>query len=355
MDIFPGITNMKTLATIRRERLLPCPGEVIMRIGQQVTPVQIVARTMMQPRYVVLHASRVLGVPPTDINRYLLVEEGATLSKGTAVLRKPGSFGRGKLFHAPVDGILYHIDNGRLVIQLPQETVELRAMVAGYVNNVIAHRGVVLEITGTLIQALWGSGKEGAGKIKLGSRDERSEFSVNTLDKEARGAIMVAGTVTEVGMFQAMEQNGVRGLIVGSMPAGLCAAATQLEIPVVLTDAIGSQGMARPIFKLLQESEGREATLFAQVNNQNGERPEIIIPLPASTNPTQPTLPGVKLDIGQTVRIIRAPYTGQVGKVSRLYNQAKNSAIGLRVAGADVTLPDGQVVYVPYTNLDLLA
>ena len=228
-------------------------------------------------------------------------------------------------------------------------------MVSGYVNNVIAHRGVVLEITGTLIQALWGSGKEGAGKIKLGSRDERSEFSVNTLDKEARGAIMVAGTVTEVGMFQAMEQNGVRGLIVGSMPAGLCAAATQLEIPVVLTDAIGSQGMARPIFKLLQESEGREATLFAQVNNQNGERPEIIIPLPASTNPTQPTLPGVKLDIGQTVRIIRAPYTGQVGKVSRLYNQAKNSAIGLRVAGADVTLPDGQVVYVPYTNLDLLA
>ena len=355
MNLFPGITNLKTLATIRRERLLPRTGEVIMRIGQQVTPVQIVARTMEQPRYVVLHASRVLGVPPADMNRYLLVEEGATLSKGTPILRKPGSLGRAKLFNTPVDGILYHIYNGRLVIQLAPEVIELRAMVRGHVNNIVAHRGVVLEITGTLIQALWGSGKEGTGKIKLGSRDEHSELSANTLDKEARGAIMVAGKVSEEAMLPALEQNGVRGLIVGSMSAGLCAAATQLEIPVILTDAIGSQGMTRPIFKLLQESEGREATLFAQVNSQNGERPEIIIPLPANTNPSQPTLPGLKLDIGQTVRIIRAPYTGQIGKVSRLFDRARNSAIGLRVAGADVTLPDSQVVYVPYTNLDLLA
>ena len=346
---------MKTLVTIRRERLLPRTGEVTMRIGQQVTPVQIVARTVDQPRYMVLHASKVLGVPPGDISRYLLVEEGATLSKGTPVLRKPGSLGRGKLFNAPVDGILYHIHNGRLVIQLPQEAIELRAMVRGYINNIVAHRGVTLEITGTLIQALWGSGKEGVGKLKAGSRDEHGEFSLNTLDKEAHGAVMVAGMVTEGSALQAMEQHGVRGLIVGSMSAGLCAAATKLEIPVILTDGIGAQGMARPIFKLLQESEGRETTLFAQVNSQNGERPEIIIPLPANTNPSQPALPGVKLELGQTVRLIRAPYTGQIGKVSRLYDRARNSAIGLRVAGADVTLPDGQVVYVPYTNLDLLA
>lgn len=113
--------------------------------------------------------------------------------------------------------------------------------------------------------------------------------------------------------------------------------------------------MAKPIFRLLQELEGRDASLFASSNVRDGERPEIIIPLPSDSNPTPLALPGVKLEIGHTVRIARSPFTGQVGKVSRLYQRTKSSAIGLRMSGVDVTLQDGQVVYVPYANLDLLA
>jgi hypothetical protein len=355
MDIFPGITNAKALTAIKRERLLPRPGEVTMRIGQQVAPVQIIARTIEQPRYVVLNASRVLGVPPEDVSRYLLIEEGSSLSKGKPVMRKPASFGRGKLYNSPVDGILYNVYNGRLILQLTPEVVELRAMVHGYVNNVIAHRGVVLEINGTLIQAIWGSGKEGVGRLKMGSQDELGEFAAATLDKEAHGSIVFAGRVKDRNSLDILDQNGVKGLIVGSMPAALCAAAGQFSYPIILTDSIGTTGMAQPIFKLLQAAIGQETTLFAQTSLNTGQRPEIIIPLPATTNPTALTLPGTKLEIGQAVRIIRAPHTSQVGKVSRLYERVKSTSLGTRIAGADVTLRDGQVIYVPYTNLDLLS
>ncbi|MBP7998333.1 MAG: hypothetical protein KA314_03095 [Chloroflexi bacterium] len=355
MDIFPGITNIKASATIKRERLLPRSGEVIMRIGQQVSPVQVIARTVERPRYIVLNASRVLGVPPQDVPRYLLVEEGASLIKGMPVMRKPGAFGRGRVFNSPAEGILYHIYNGRLIVQLVSEPIEVRAMVRAHVNGIIAHRGVVLEINGSLIQAIWGSGKEGVGKIKLASRDERSELLPESLDKEARGAILVAGRVSSQEMLSALEQQGVKGLVVGSLSAAICAAAGDFSFPIILTDGIGAKGMTRPVFNLLRESEGREATLFGQVNAQAGERPEIIIPLPVDSNPVNPSLPGVKLEVGQMVRIIRAPYTGAIGRVTRLYVRAKNSAVGIRIPGADVTLPDGEVVFVPYTNLDLLA
>lgn len=354
MDIYPGISNVKPLALIKRERLLPRPGEVTLRIGQQVTPTQIVARTMGQPEYTILNAARVLGVPPQDVPRYLLVEEGATLTKGMPVMRKPGSLGRGKLYNSPVEGIFDHIYNGRLVLQLKPAVIELRALVRGYVNNVIAHRGITLETTGTLIQAIWGSGKEASGKIKIGSRDEKSELAANTIDIEAHGSVMVAGTILDGSLLNTLEQNGVKGLIVGSLSAAMCAAALQLSFPVILTDGIGSSGMTRAIFRLLQDAQGQEVSLFAQVNTKIGERPEAIIPLPANTNPTNPALPGVKLELGQTVRIMRMPYLGKTGKITRLYERAKDSDIGIRMIGADVTLPEGNVVYVPYPNLDLL-
>lgn len=354
MDIYPGISNVKSLALIKRERLLPRPGEVTMRIGQQVNPAQIVARTIEQPQYTILNAARVLGVSPQDVPRYLLVEEGASLTKGMPVMRKPGSLGRSKLYNSPVEGILDHVYNGRLVLQLKPSVIELRALARGYVNNVIAHRGIVLETTGTLIQAIWGSGKEASGRVKIGSRDEKGELAANTIDIEAHGAVIVAGTIADGSLLNTLEQNGVKGLIVGSLSAAMSAAAMQLSFPVILTDGIGSSGMTRAIFRLLQDAQGQEASLFGQINLKTGERPEIIIPLPANTNPANPASPGVKLEIGQTVRIMRTPYLGKTGKVTRLYERAKDSAIGIRMLGADVTLPDGNVVYVPYPNLDLL-
>jgi hypothetical protein len=43
-----------------------------------------------------------------------------------------------------------------------------------------------------------------------------------------------------------------------------------------------------------------------------------------------------------------------MGIVTALYSHPRQTAIGTREPGADVALQNGEVVFVPYTNLDLI-
>jgi hypothetical protein len=43
-----------------------------------------------------------------------------------------------------------------------------------------------------------------------------------------------------------------------------------------------------------------------------------------------------------------------MGTVVALYSHPRLTAIGTRAQGADVELQNGEVVFVPYTNLDLI-
>jgi hypothetical protein len=60
------------------------------------------------------------------------------------------------------------------------------------------------------------------------------------------------------------------------------------------------------------------------------------------------------LAIDHMVRILRAPYTGQTGQVMRLNHYRKRTETGIVAYGADVKLTDGNVVFVPYANLDTI-
>jgi hypothetical protein len=111
--------------------------------------------------------------------------------------------------------------------------------------------------------------------------------------------------------------------------------------------------MAEPIFKMLQESDSREVTLFGGDQASEYRRPEIII--------LQSAIPTVDSDrtpepirVGQSVRILRPPYSSQVAEVVRLYARAQMTLVGTKAHGADVELTDGRIVFVPYANLDAM-
>jgi hypothetical protein len=109
--------------------------------------------------------------------------------------------------------------------------------------------------------------------------------------------------------------------------------------------------MADPIFRLLQQSEGREASLFSRSRDR---RPEIIIPLPAPEGSAGPPQSPPALAVGQRVRLLRAPHFGEVGKIVAVDTRARPSSIGLRMPGADVELAEGEIMFVPYPNLDIM-
>jgi hypothetical protein len=51
---------------------------------------------------------------------------------------------------------------------------------------------------------------------------------------------------------------------------------------------------------------------------------------------------------------LRAPYQNQLGEVQKLHSKSRTVGIMKKVQGADITLTNGQVVFVPYANLDAL-
>jgi hypothetical protein len=356
MQHYPTTTIVKALTKIRRERMLPQAGEIAVRVGQEVSPVQVVARASRESGFKLINAARELNLPPAELPKYLQVEVGAAVQRGTPLVRSKGGLlsGRGKKLSSPIDGVLHQVYNGLLVIQQTPELLELRSMMQGRVANLLSNRGVALETNGSLIQAWWDNGREGYGKIRVMANAADGMVHGSQVGPDVRGMIVVVGRINDLVVLQKAEDNGARGIIAGSMPAQICLVATAFSFPVVLTEGIGLHPMAEPIFKLLRDSEGREASLFSRSTDGPGSRPEIVIPVPASVEAEKMTVAEHPIGVGQQVRILSAPYHSQVGKVVAIHSHPRPTAVGSRAAGADIELASGEVAFIPFSNLDII-
>lgn len=346
------MTRVNPLTRILCERLLPHAGEITVSKGQKVSPVQVVARTSQPQGYKIVPAAEILDVPPEELPKYLLVEEGAAIQRKKPLLRRSRLLGS-KQYVSPINGVLYQVGNGRLILQHTPRLLELRAMVEGLVHSVRPGRGVVIETAGALLQVAWASPQEGYGKIRVVSEAE-APLRARYIDADARGAVIVAGFIDDLEPLEKAEENSVRGVIAGSMPSALLSALDRFRFPIMITEGFMGQPMAEPFFQLLQQAEGREASLFGQSSGAEGNRPEIIIPLPVDRPLESLPLQMPVLAAGDRVRILRAPYTGQVGKVVTVYNRPRRSGIGIQAPGADVALDGEEAVFIPMANLDLL-
>jgi hypothetical protein len=344
-------TIVEPLLRLRRERILLAGGDVVVRNGQEVSPMQVVARRPQEMNFQILPICDLLRISPEELRERLLVEEGMSVDQGTPLVAKRGWFGRP--FISPMDGTVYRIRDGRIVLQRTVGWTELRAILPGRVVRQIPNRGVVIEANGSLIQGVWSSGKNGFGRLKMVAQSADQPFSPHQLNDETQDHVLVVGVVNQLDALRKAAQNRTQGLIGASMSAELSQMARSLAFPVLLTDGFGSQPMAEPIFKMLQESDSREVTLFGGDQASEYRRPEIII--------LQSAIPTVDSDrtpepirVGQSVRILRPPYSSQVAEVVRLYARAQMTLVGTKAHGADVELTDGRIVFVPYANLDAM-
>lgn len=345
-------TRVNPLTRILRARLLPQAGEVTVSKGQKVSPVQVVARTSQPQGYKIVPAAEILEVPPDELRKYLLVEEGAAIQRKKPLLRRSRLLGS-KEYPSPINGVLYQVGNGRLILQHTPRLLELRAVVEGLVHSIRPGRGVVIETAGALLQVAWASEQEGYGRIRVVSAAD-APLRARHIDADARGTVIVAGYIEDLEPLEKAEENSVRGVIAGSIPSALLSALDRFRFPIMITEGFMGQAMADPLFQLLQQAEGREASLFGQSSGAEGNRPEIIIPLPVS-QPLESLSPHMPvLAAGDQVRILRVPYAGQVGKVVAIHTQPRRSRIGIQTPGADVELDGGEVVFIPMANLDLL-
>jgi len=347
-----AVLHILPLTTIVRERRLPIKGNVRVRVGQKVSPADIVADAVWSREHIFLDVARTLGVSGAAADRLIRYKAGDNVTAGLVLARGGGLLP--KTVKVPRTGRVVAAGAGQILIEAGESRLELRAGLSGIIRDVIPDRGVVIETTGALVQGIWGNRRIDSGAmISLADKPD-ALLTPARLDVSMRGSILVGGQVRDADTLRTAAEVAVRGLIIGSIFPSLLPVAVEMRYPIVVTDGFGSMPMNSAAHRLLSTNNKREATLNAEAfDRYSGGRPEVIIPLPTEKRPPEPH------DVeafapGQTVRVRRQPAAGLIGTIMSLPSGLSTFPSGLRAAGAEVRLENGQQLLVPLVNLEVV-
>lgn len=346
------VLHILPLTTIVRERVLPVAGKVNMHVNQRVNPTDVVAEATFAREHVLLDVARAFGISANAADKLIKVNEGDKLAQGALVAEKPGLFPQ--TIKTPRAGRVMVAGSGQVLMEVGDTRIELRAGLPGVVTQVIPNKGVVIRTAGALIQGVWGNGRIDNGLMVSLLEKPDDVLQAGRLDVSLRGSVILAGQVRDLDTLKAAAELPVRGLILSSLPSALLQPAYQMRFPILVTEGFGSLPMNAAAFKLLTTSNKREATVNAEhFDRYAGHRPEVIIPLPISSEPEEPT--DLRLfEIGLPVRIKRPPYAGMVGTILNLPAGLSLLPSGLRAPSADIRLENGETALVPLVNLEVV-
>ncbi len=353
-EYYPEQTYILPLTTILRERRLPRKGEILVRLGQSVAAVDVVARTTIPSRHEIVDVAELLGLLPEKADEYIIPGEEDSVEEGDRLAERKGTIST-RVIRAPSSGRVLLRENGRLVLEVDLREYELKASIPGEISDVMGSYGVQIEAVGALIQCVWGSGGLEFGMLEVLEPDEDGVVTPESIDMSFDGAIVALHGELTAELIDAAVKNRVRGLIAAGMRASLIGKAKKSGLPIVLTEGFGFRRMNEAAMKLLDDNRKRQITLDAcEPEPWEGKRPEIFIPLPSpGERPEAPPM-GVPLEVGSRVRLLRAPLTGMVGTVVGMPQEPRRLDNGLSVYGAEVELPSKRVVFVPLSNLELI-
>ncbi|MBN1178582.1 MAG: hypothetical protein JXD18_05185 [Anaerolineae bacterium] len=363
MIVYPSQTMATPLTAIRRERVLPVAGEILVKEGESVEPFQVIGRALVPAGFQIVNVARDLGVPPAKAAKYLKVKPGQKVKKDDLVAELRGIsalmavlFGMAvRPSRSPLDGTVTDSGGGRILIEAFPKEIELRANYHGVVSRVVPEWGVYLRITGAVIQGNWGNGKESAGVLKLMSKSNDKPIRARSIDGSCTGAVLIGGSRIDASVLEKAIEIQARGIISGSIDPGAIEMANQATFPVIVTEGAGVCPMCPHIYRLLATNDGREATLNASFKSHWGvARPEVVISLPAEPGMEFQEALDRPLKVGDTVRAIRTPHLGTVGTVVEFPAWLRTSA-GSQLPAAKVKTEGAQEnILIPLSNLEVL-
>jgi len=364
----PGL-KVTPRATIRKTRRLPLKGEVLVKAGDQVEPGLVVARTELPGIMQTVRVAEILGVEPSDIERYLKVAVGDRVERGTLLAETTSFFGLLKTeCKSPIEGTVELLSpvSGHVGIRFKPTPVEVKAYIRGKVTEVIPEEGVVVETTGALIQGIFGVGGERLGELKVIANSPDEPVDEDRITGDLAGKVVVAGSNITGDALRKAASLGVAAVVVGGIididligylghDIGV-AITGQESIPttVILTEGFGVIRMAHRTFELLKSLEGQCASVNGATQIRAGViRPEIIVPMAVAVEAVA-GYDEQSLDVDAKIRVIREPYFGLLGKVVALPPQPVLIESGSKVRILEAELEDGRRVSVPRANVEII-
>ena len=281
------VHHILPLTTIVRERVLPVKGKVLARLNQRVSPTDVVAEASWAREHIFLEVTRILNLSAAEADKLIRCKAGDKGAPGAVI-----ASGRGllpKTIRVPRAGRVVAAGGGQVLIESGESRMELRAGLAGQVMQIIPDRGVVIQSSGALVQGVWGNGRVDTGvMINLADKPD-TVLTPNRLDVSMRGSVIVAGQVKEAEALQAAAELPVRGLILSSLFPSLLPVAREMRYPIVLMDGFGALAMNMAAYLVISNNAKREATFNAETfYRYSCARPEVLIPLPVTSELPQP-------------------------------------------------------------------
>jgi hypothetical protein len=371
----PGLKR-KELSLVRKSRILPIPGEVLVKEGEQVTQTQIVARTNILGEPYIIKVAYQLGVDMSELENYMLKKVGDSVKEGEALAFYQAFFGLVKKRSiSPVSGIVERISNitGQVIVRASPIPVEVQAYIPGTIIKVIPEEGVVVQTPATFIQGIFGIGGETHGELMMIANTPKEILGEELITKEHSGKILVAGSLVTRNALDKAVKLGIKGIVVGGMKdkdlmdflgyeIGVAITGQEdCNLTVIITEGFGQMNMSEKTFTLLKKYEGRVACINGATQIRAGVmRPEIIIPHQNISSIQFAQLSeelgffteGLKP--GTQIRIIRQPYFGALGRVSRLPVELQKVETKSNVRVLEAELEDGRTVIVPRANVETI-
>lgn len=368
----PGL-QVAARTTVRRARLLPMRGEVLVEEGQLLEADATVARAELPGDIHPVNVVNRLGIQPVEIRRYMLKEVGDAVAAGEPIAQtRPWLRFLKTTCPSPAAGTIQSISDvtGQVMVQEPTRPVELAAYVRGRVVEVLPGEGAVIETQAAMVQGIFGIGGERSGPLAVAVDGPDAIMEAAAADRAWNGAVIVAGALLTADLIRAARRGGAAAIIAGGIPAqelygilgyeiGVAVTGSeQVGLTVIVTEGFGHIAMATNTFRLLKSLEGRMAGVNGATQIRAGvQRPEIIIPLDEAAEETAPgrdASPADGLKAGDAVRVIREPYFGSIGRVLDLVPELHEIETEARVRVMRVELEDGRTVTVPRANVEVI-
>jgi hypothetical protein len=159
------IVHILPLTVIRKQRVLPIPGKVIVRQGQKVAPKDVIAQANLTPEHVLLNIARGLSVSIDQADDLIQCTVEDTVTKGDLIAGPVGITRR--VVRAPINGQVKLAGEGQVLIQVEKPPYDLQAGISGTITQLIPDAGAVIETTGSLVQGVWGNGQADFGLMYL--------------------------------------------------------------------------------------------------------------------------------------------------------------------------------------------
>lgn len=346
------VHHIAGFTTVVRERLLPTAGEVTARNGQKVGASDVVAEARWARKHALLDVARDLNVSPEKADDLIQCKVGDKVSANAEIAIGRGLFAQ--TVRAPKDGRVVAVGNGQVLLEIEQAKMELRAGLPGTIIQTIPQRGVIIQASGGLTQALWGNGRIDSGLMVNLMEGADSVLSAERVDVSMRGSVMLGGMIKNADVLQALAELPARGLIASSIHPSALAKAREMRYPIIATDGVGSLPMNSAAYKLLSTNIRREVAVNAEAYDRyTGARPEAFIALPITNEPP------ISNDTAEfapeaQVRLRRPPHMGKIGVIVAVKTGLTTLPSGLRAPAAEVKLENDETVIIPLVNMEVV-